>query len=50
MTSDSEKFHNRAGGAPPAAPRHRVRLPVNIHRWDNISFLHWAFEPHDIAA
>ena len=22
-----------------------VRLPVNVHRWDDISFLHWSFEP-----
>lgn len=36
--------------APPAAPPHRVRLPVNVHRWDHISFLHWRFEPHRIAS
>jgi uncharacterized protein YqjF (DUF2071 family) len=25
-----------------------VRLPVNIHYWDNISLLHWPFAPDDI--
>jgi uncharacterized protein YqjF (DUF2071 family) len=35
--------------APPAAPPHRVRLPVNIHHWDDISFLHWAVEPCEIT-
>lgn len=32
---------------PPAAP-HRVRLPVNVHHWDHIAFLHWPFSPADI--
>lgn len=26
-----------------------MRLPVNIHYWDNISLLHWPFAPDDIA-
>lgn len=26
---------------PPAAAPHQVRVPVNVHHWDNISFLHW---------
>lgn len=37
------------GGVPPAAPPHRVRMPVNIHHWDDISFLHWPFEPEQIT-
>lgn len=40
---------SRSGGAPPAEPPHRVRLPVNVHHWDTISFLHWPFDPDDIA-
>jgi uncharacterized protein YqjF (DUF2071 family) len=38
-----------AHSVPPAAPPHRVRLPVNVHHWDNISFLHWPVAPDDIA-
>lgn len=34
----------------PATPPHRVRLPVNIHEWNNITFLHWPFEPESVAA
>jgi uncharacterized protein YqjF (DUF2071 family) len=26
-----------------------VRLPVNIHHWDDISFLHWPVAPADVA-
>ena len=26
-----------------------MRLPTNIHHWDNISLLHWPFAPEDIA-
>lgn len=46
---DREQPRTRDGGAPPAAPPHTVRAPVNIHHWDDISFLHWRFEPRDIA-
>lgn len=35
----------REGGAPPAAPPHRVRVPVNVHDWQDISFLHWRVDP-----
>ncbi|MDP8978727.1 MAG: DUF2071 domain-containing protein [Actinomycetota bacterium] len=49
MVSEADELPSRDGGAPPAVPPHRIRFPVNIHRWDNISFLHWAFEPRDIA-
>lgn len=31
--------------APPASPPHRVGLPVNLHRWETMTFLHWPFEP-----
>jgi uncharacterized protein len=31
-----------------AAPPHRVRLPVNVHHWDHISFLHWPVDPDEI--
>lgn len=24
-------------------------MPVNIHHWDHISFLHWPFEPQQIT-
>lgn len=41
---------SREGGPPPAEAPHRVRVPVNIHRWDGISFLHWGFDPADVAA
>ena len=34
---------------PPPAPPHRVRLPVNIHHWDNISLLHWPYALTDVA-
>jgi len=37
------------GGAPSPQPPHRVRLPVNIHHWDNISLLHWPFAADDIT-
>lgn len=33
------------GDVPPAAAPHAVRLPVNLHRWEDITFLHWAFAP-----
>lgn len=35
--------------APPASPPHRVRLPVNVHEWNHIAFLHWPFDPDDLA-
>jgi uncharacterized protein YqjF (DUF2071 family) len=28
---------------------HHVSVPVNVHRWDNISFLHWPFDPAEVA-
>lgn len=40
---------SRGGAAPPATPPHRVRLPVSIHRWETIAFLHWPFAPDDLA-
>jgi uncharacterized protein len=51
MTSGgtSEQPGRREGGGPPAAPPHRVRVPVNVHHWDNIAFLHWPFEPDVLA-
>lgn len=39
-----------AGGVSLAAAPHRVRLPVNIHHWDDIAFLHWPFEPEAVNA
>jgi uncharacterized protein len=47
--SEREEFRGRDGDAPPAAPKHRVRLPINIHHWDTISFLHWPFRPNDLS-
>lgn len=49
MASGRGEFRSRNGDAPPPAAPHRVRLPVNVHHWDNISFLHWSFDPADIA-
>lgn len=49
MTSDSDAFRHVEGTAAPAAPPHRVRLPVNVHRWNHISFLHWGFDPEQVA-
>lgn len=34
-----------ASDVPPAGPPHAVRFPVNLHRWETISFLHWPYEP-----
>lgn len=48
--TNGKRARSRESGAPPAAPPHRVSLPVNMHHWDNISFLHWPFDPDDIAA
>ena len=33
----------------PAGPPHRVRLPVNIHHWERISFLHWPISAAELA-
>jgi len=38
------------GGTPPASAPHRVRLPVNLHRWADITFLHWPYPPEEVAA
>ena len=35
--------------APPAAAPHRVRVPVNLHRWDRISFLHYRYRVAEVA-
>lgn len=49
MTSGPHHRGDHDGGAPSPEPPHRVRLPVNIHHWDNISLLHWPFAPEDIT-
>ena len=49
MTSQRDTSHGGEVGVPPAASPHRVRLPVNLHRWGDIAFLHWPFEPERIA-
>lgn len=49
MTSGSASANWVEGAAPPAVAPHRVRAPVNIHRWDRISFLHWRFDPDEVA-
>jgi uncharacterized protein len=36
-----DRDRTRAGGVPPAEPPQRVRVPVNVHDWEHISFLHW---------
>lgn len=41
---------SRPGVAAPAAPPQRVMLPVNMHHWDNITFLHWPFPPDVVAS
>jgi uncharacterized protein len=35
---------------PPSSPPHRARVPVNVHDWADISFLHWPVEPDAIQA
>lgn len=38
-------------GAPPSATApHRVVVPVNIHRWERISFLHWSVDPEVLCS
>ena len=37
--------HQPADAAPPATSPHRVRVPVNVHHWEQIAFLHWSFAP-----
>lgn len=32
-----------------AVPRDTVPNPVMIHRWRRLSFLHWAYDPEDVA-
>ena len=49
-SSTSEQPRSREGGAPPAVAPHRVLLPVNIHHWGDIAFLHWSFDPQAVAA
>lgn len=38
------------GDPPPAAAPHRVPVPLNLHRWEAIAFLHWGVEPDVLAA
>lgn len=26
-------------------PRHRIRAPLSLQRWDRLTFIHWSFEP-----
>jgi uncharacterized protein YqjF (DUF2071 family) len=33
------------GEVPPEACPHVVGVAVNVHRWEDISFLHWRFDP-----
>jgi uncharacterized protein len=49
VTAETGNPRIREGDPPPETAPHTVRVPVNIHRWDDISFLHWAFDPDDIA-
>ena len=35
---------------PPVRAPHRVRVPVNVHHWGSISFLHWRLDPDDVSA
>lgn len=35
---------------PPAVAPHRVRVPVNAHRWEDIAFLHWPVAPEVVAS
>jgi uncharacterized protein len=36
------------GKVPPAEAPHGVRLAVNVHHWDDITFLHWPIEPDEV--
>ena len=40
----------REGEDPPRTAPHRVRAPVNLHEWKDITFLHWPFDPGVVAA
>ncbi|MDP8932060.1 MAG: DUF2071 domain-containing protein [Actinomycetota bacterium] len=40
---------SQEGATPPRASPHSIRWPVNIHFWDDISFLHWPVAPEDTA-
>jgi uncharacterized protein len=39
----------REGAIPPAEPPHRVRVPVNVHDWENLTFLHWPVDVDTLA-
>jgi len=47
--ASSDGSSSSDGDAPPATAPHTVRLPVNIHQWNDISFLHWPVEPRDLT-
>jgi uncharacterized protein YqjF (DUF2071 family) len=32
-------------GGPPWEAPHAINRPVMVHRWENLSFLHWPYEP-----
>jgi len=49
MTPGTDKPRSLESDPPPPEAPHRVCVPVNIHHWDNISFLHWPFDADDIA-
>jgi uncharacterized protein YqjF (DUF2071 family) len=48
-TVEPEDRSSYEGAPPPPAAPQRVRLPVNVHHWDHIAFLHWPYRPADIA-
>ena len=50
MSRSNSDRHSRPGADPPAAPPYRVGVPVNVHHWDNIAFLHWRFPPEVVAS
>ncbi len=41
--------HFARDAAPTPAAPHRVTIPVNLHRWEDIAFLHWPVPPASLA-
>jgi uncharacterized protein len=42
------RARSREGAIPPAESPHRVTVPVNVHRWEDLTFLHWPVAPETL--